>query len=185
MNRSKKLADVFIGISSVFILIQMFGCALKQANNPIRQSRLIQLQSFIDKKQVEWEYCTLEYTEISDYTYGETVSLTNSESFISYDGSRSGYSIKINGDEDLEKSSNREEMDSRFLDLITDPGYELTKRQLAASFFVSTFKNAFFQLTQQGWEPILYNREDSVPWKLNGSKTLNRITYHFKRPLPL
>ena len=52
MNRSKKLADVFIGISSVFILIQMFGCALKQANNPIRQSRLIQLQSFIDKKQV-------------------------------------------------------------------------------------------------------------------------------------
>ena len=55
MNRSKKLADVFIGISSVFILIQMFGCALKQANNPIRQSRLIQLQSFIDKKYTKKE----------------------------------------------------------------------------------------------------------------------------------
>ena len=54
MNRSKKLADVFIGILSVFILIQIFGCAVRQVH-PLRQRRKIQLQSFVDKKYTKKE----------------------------------------------------------------------------------------------------------------------------------
>ena len=54
MNCSKKLANGLTGILSVFILIQIFGCAIWEAN-PIRQRRLIKLQSFVDKKYTKKE----------------------------------------------------------------------------------------------------------------------------------
>ena len=54
MNCSKKLANGLTRILSVFILIQIFGCAVWEVD-PFPQGRKVQLQSFVDKRYTKKE----------------------------------------------------------------------------------------------------------------------------------